>query len=204
MNSSSCLKSLELNNINIQQEEMQFLFYTLLFQIDYQNLVTLKLINLNVNQTFVQVIEEYNIFEKVDHVELDSINNFELIKDTIFNLNTNTGISFKNLKITEEELTNYLIKNGDYLRKIELDLDGIKIYDVLNNDKISFKDLRTFKIYESFDNYEDNVKFKFLENKWLKMKKLRKLYMYIKSNTNSTRSKEKELVSLFKYVKNII
>ena len=204
MNSSSCLKSLELNNINIQQEEMQFLFYTLLFQIDYQNLATLKLINLNVNQTFVQVIEEYNIFEKVDHVELDSINNFELIKDTIFNLNTNTGISFKNLKITEEELTNYLIKNGDYLRKIELDLDGIKIYDVLNNDKISFKDLRTFKIYESFDNYEDSVKFKFLENKWLKMKKLRKLYMYIKSNNNTNHSKERELISLFKYVKNII
>jgi hypothetical protein len=204
MNSSSCLKSLELNNINIQQEEMQFLFYTLLFQIDYQNLATLKLINLNVNQTFVQVIEEYNIFEKVDHVELDSINNFDLIKDTIFNLNTNTGISFKNLKITEEELTNYLIKNGDYLRKIELDLEGIKIYDVLNNDKISFKDLRTFKIYESFDNYEDTVKFKFLENKWLKMKKLRKLYMYIKSSNNINQSKEKELISLFKYVKNII
>ncbi len=204
MNSSACLKSLELNNINIQQDEMQFLFYTLLFQIEYHKLATLKLINLNLNQTFVQVIEEYNIFRKVDHIELDSINNFELIKDVIFNLDTNTGISFKNLKITEEELTNYLINNGDYLRKVELDLDGIRLYDVLNNDKISFKDLRIFKIYESFDNYEDDVKFKFLENKWLKMKKLRKLYMYIKSNTNSTRSKEKELISLFKYVKNII
>ena len=204
MNSSACLRSLELNNIKIQEDEMQFLFYTLLFQIEYQKLATLKLINLNINQTFVQVIDEYNIFRKVDHVELDSINNFELIKDVIFNLDTNTGISLKNLKITEEELTNYLINNGDYLRKIELDLEGIQLYDVLNNDKISFKDLRTFKIYESFDNYDDDVKFKFLENKWLKMKKLRKLYMYIKSNNNSTRSKEKELISLFKYVKNII
>ena len=204
MNSSACLRSLELNNIKIQEDEMQFLFYTLLFQIEYQKLATLKLINLNINQTFVQVIDEYNIFRKVDHVELDSVNDFELIKDVIFNLDTNTGISLKNLKITEEELTNYLINNGDYLRKIELDLEGIQLYDVLNNDKISFKDLRTFKIYESFDNYDDDVKFKFLENKWLKMKKLRKLYMYIKSNNNSTRSKEKELISLFKYVKNII
>ena len=204
MNSSSCLKSLELNNINIKQDEMQFLFYTLLFQIEYQNLAVLKLINLDINQTFVQVIGDNNIFRKVDHIELDSIKNFDLIKDIIFKLDTNTGISFKNLKITEEELTNYLTDNGDYLRKIVLDLEGIKLYDILNNEKISFKDLRTLKIYESFENYEDEVKFRFLENKWLKMKKLRKLYMYIKSNNNSTRTREKELISLFKYVKNII
>ena len=165
MNSSSCLRSLELNNINIETEEMQFLFYTLLFQIEYQNLATLKLINLNINQTFVQVIEEYNIFRKVDHIELNSITNFELIKDYIFNLDTNTGISLKNLKIPEEELTNYFITNGDYLRKVELDLEGMKLYDVLNNDKISFKDTRVLKIYESFDNYDDDTKFKFLENK---------------------------------------
>ena len=204
MNSSSCLRSLELNNINIEQDDMQFLFYTLLFQIDYQNLSTLKLINLDINQRFVQVIDEYNIFKKVDYIELNSINNFDLIKNIIFSLDSNTGISFKNLKISEEELTKYLIDNGDYLRKIVLDLDGIKLYDVLNNDKISFKDIRTLKIYESFDNYDDDTKFKFLENKWLKMKKLRKLYIYIKGNTNSNRSKEKELISLFKYVKNII
>ena len=74
----------------------------------------------------------------------------------------------------------------------------------MNNDKISFKDTRTLKIYESFDNYEDDTKFKFLENKWLKLKKLRKLYIYIKSNSNANRSKEKELITLFKYVKNII
>ena len=152
MNSSSCLRSLELNNINIKQDEMQFLFYTLLFQIDYQKLATLKLINQNINQTFVKVIEEYNIFKKVDHIELDSITNFELIKDIIFNLDSNTGISLKNLKINEEELTKYLINNGDYLRKIVLDLEGMKLYDVLNNDKISFKDTRILKIYESFDN----------------------------------------------------
>ena len=194
MNSSSCLRSLELNNINIEEEEMQFLFYTLLFQIDYQKLATLKLINLNINKTFVQVIDEYNIFTKVDYIELDSINNFDLIKDTVFNLNTNTGISFKNLKISEEELNKYLKDNGDYLRKVVLDLDGIKIYDVLNRDDISFKDIRTLKIYESFDNYEDDIKFKFLENKWLKMKKLRKLSMYIKSNNNSTRSKSKSKI----------
>ena len=204
MNSSTCLRSLELNNINIQQDEMQFLFYTLLFQIDYKKLSTLKLINFNINQTFVQVIEDYNIFTKVDHIELDSINNFELIKDFIFKLDTNTGISFKNLKITEEELTNYLINNGDYLKKIVLDLEGIKLYDVLKNDKISFKDTRILKIYESFDNYEDSIKFGFLEEKWLKLKKLRKLYIYIKSNSNSNKSKEKELVTLFKYLKNII
>lgn len=204
MNSSSCLRSLELNNINIEEEEMQFLFYTLLFQIDYQKLATLKLINLNINKTFVQVIDEYNIFTKVDYIELDSINNFDLIKDTVFNLNTNTGISFKNLKISEEELIKYLKDNGDYLRKVVLDLDGIKIYDVLNRDDISFKDIRTLKIYESFDNYEDDIKFKFLENKWLKMKKLRKLYIYIKANSSVNRNKEKELISLFKYVKNII
>jgi hypothetical protein len=204
MNSSSCLRSLELNNINIEQDDMQFLFYTLLFQIDYQNLSTLKLINLDINQRFVQVIDEYNIFKKVDYIELNSINNFDLIKNTIFSLDSNTGISFKNLKINEEELTKYLIDNGDYLRKIVLDLDGIKLYDVLNNDKISFKDIRTLKLYESFDNYDDDTKFKFLENKWLKMKKLRKLYIYIKGNTNSNRSKEKELISLFKYVKSII
>ena len=204
MNSSSCLRSLELNNINIQTDEMQFLFYTLLFQIEYQNLATLKLINLDINQTFVQVIEEYNIFRKIDHLELDSIKNFELIKDIVFNLDTNTGISFKNLKITEEELTKYLITNGDYLRKVVLDLEGMKIYDVLNNDKISFKDTRILKIYESFDNYDDDTKFKFLENKWLKMKKLRKLYIYIKNRSNLNLNKEKELISLFKYVKNII
>ena len=128
-----------------------------------------------------------------------------MIKDTVFNLDTNTGISFKNLKISEEELTNYLINNGDYLRKVVLDLEGMKLYDVLNNDKISFKDTRILKIYESFDNYDDETKFKFLENKWLKMKKLRKLYMYIKStSSHSNQNKEKELISLFKYIKNII
>jgi hypothetical protein len=204
MNSSSCLRSLELNKIKIEQDEMQFLFYTLLFQIDYKKLSTLKLCNLDINQTFLQVTEEYNIFKKVDNIYLDSLDNFELIKDIILNLDTNTGISFKNLKISEEELIKYLTDNGDYLKKVELDLEGIKLYEVLNNEDISFKDCRSLKIYESFDNFEDNSKFYFLENKWLKMKKLRKLYVYIKANNNSNRSKEKELLSLFKYVKNII
>ena len=204
MNSSSCLRSLELNKIKIEQDEMQFLFYTLLFQIDYKKLSTLKLCNLDINQTFLQVTEEYNIFKKVDNIYLDSLDNFELIKDIILNLDTNTGISFKNLKISEEELVKYLTDNGDYLKKVELDLEGIKLFEVLNNDDISFKDCRSLKIYESFDNFEDNSKFYFLENKWLKMKKLRKLYIYIKTNNNSNRSKEKELLSLFKYVKNII
>jgi len=204
MNSSSCLRSLELNKIKIEQDEMQFLFYTLLFQIDYKKLSTLKLCNLDINQTFLQVTEEYNIFKKVDNIYLDSLDNFELIKDIILNLDTNTGISFKNLKISEEELVKYLTDNGDYLKKVELDLEGIKLFEVLNNDDISFKDCRSLKIYESFDNFEDNSKFYFLENKWLKMKKLRKLYVYIKTNNNSNRSKEKELLSLFKYVKNII
>ena len=204
MNSSSCLKSLELNNIKIEQDDMQFLFYTLLFQIDYKKLSTLKLCNLDINQTFLQVTEEYNIFKKVDNIYLESINNFELIKDIILNLDTNTGISFKNLKISEEELTKYLIDNGDYLKKIELDLEGIKLYEVLNKDEISLKDCRCLKIYESFDNFEDNIKFQFLESKWLQMKKLRKLYAYIKTNSSSNRSKEKELLSLFKYVKKII
>ena len=205
MNSSSCLQSLELNNIKIDQDEMQFLFYTLLFQIDYKKLSKLKLCNLDINQTFLQVTEEYNIFKKVDYIHLDSLNNFDLIKNVILNLDTNTAIAFKNLNITEEELVNYLVENGDYLRKIVLDLEGIKLFDVLSKDEISFKDCRNLKIYESFDNFEDNTKFSFLENKWLQMKKLRKLYVYIKnSNSNSNKSKEKELISLFKYIKNII
>ena len=204
MNSSSCLKSLELNNIKIEQDDMQFLFYTLLFQIEYKKLSTLKLCNLDINQTFLQVTEDYNIFKKVDNIYLDSLNNFELIKDIILNLDTNTGISFKNLKISEEELTKYLSDNGDYLRKLELDLEGIKLYEVLKKDEISFKDLRCLKVYESFDNFEDISKYQFFENKWLQMKKLRKLYVYIKTNSNSNRSKERELLSLFKYIKNII
>ena len=205
MNSSSCLQSLELNNIKIDQDEMQFLFYTLLFQIDYKKLSKLKLCNLDINQTFLQVTEEYNIFKKVDYIHLDSLNNFDLIKNVILNLDTNTAIAFKNLNITEEELVNYLVENGDYLRKIVLDLEGIKLFDVLSKDEISFKDCRNLKIYESFDNFEDNTKFSFLENKWLQMKKLRKLYVYIKnSNSNSNKSKEKEFIFLFKYIKNII
>ena len=205
MNSSLNLQSLELNNIQIEQDEMQFLFYTLLFQIDYKKLSTLKLRNLDINQTFIQVIQEYNIFKKVDYIELDSIKNFELIKDIILNLDSNTGIALKNIKISEEELINYLITNGDYLKKVVLDLEGIKLYEVLNKEEISFKDCRTLKIYESFENYEDSIKFNFLENKWLKMKKLQKLYIYIKNaNNSSNKSKEKELLSLFKYVKNII
>ena len=204
MNSSSCLRSLELNKIKIEQEDMQFLFYTLLFQIDYKKLSTLKLSNLEINQTFVQVTEEYNIFKKVDYIYLDSIYNFDLIKNIILNLDTNTGIALKNLQITEEELTKYLIDNGDYLKKIVLDLEGIKLFEVLNKDEISLKDCRNLKVYESFDNFEDNVKFSFLENKWLKMKKIRKLYVYIKMNNSSNKNKEKELLNLFKYIKNII
>ena len=205
MNSSLNLQSLELNNIQIEQDEMQFLFYTLLFQIDYKKLSTLKLRNLDINQTFIQVIQEYNIFKKVDYIELDSIKNFELIKDIILNLDSNTGIALKNIKISEEELINYLITNGDYLKKVVLDLEGIKLYEVLNKEEISFKDCRTLKIYVSFENSEDSIKFNFLENKWLKMKKLQKLYIYIKNaNNSSNKSKEKELLSLFKYVKNII
>ena len=53
MNSSSCLRSLELNKIKIEQEDMQFLFYTLLFQIDYKRLSTLKLSNLEINQLYL-------------------------------------------------------------------------------------------------------------------------------------------------------
>ena len=205
MNSSSCLQSLELNNIKILQDEMQFLFYTLLFQIDYKKLSKLKLCNLDINQTFLQVCEEYNIFRKVDYIHLDSLDNFDLIKNIILNLDTNTAIAFKNLNITEEELVNYLVDNGDYLKKLVLDLEGIKLFDVLSKDEISLKDCRNLKIYESFDNFEDNSKFSFLENKWLQMKKLRKLYVYIKNaNSNSNKSKEKELISLFKYIKNII
>ena len=204
MNSSSCLTSLELNNIKIEQDNMQFLFYNLLFQLDYKKLSTLKLANLDINQTFVQVTEEYNIFKKVDYLSLDSLNNFGLIKDIILKLDTNTGISLKNLDITEQELIQYLIDNGDYLKKIVLDLEGIKLFEVLSKDEISLKDCRTLKIYESFDNFEDASKFSFLENKWLCMKKLRKLYVYIKSNSNSNKKKEKELLSLYKYVKNII
>ena len=204
MNSSSCLTSLELNNIKIEQDNMQFLFYNLLFQLDYKKLSTLKLANLDINQTFVQVTEEYNIFKKVDYLSLDSLNNFGLIKDMILKLDTNTGISLKNLDITEPELIQYLIDNGDYLKKIVLDLEGIKLFEVLSKDEISLKDCRTLKIYESFENFEDASKFSFLENKWLCMKKLRKLYVYIKSNSNSNKSKEKELLSLYKYVKNII
>ena len=204
MNSSSCLTSLELNNIKIEQDNMQFLFYNLLFQLDYKKLSTLKLANLDINQTFVQVTEEYNIFKKVDYLSLDSLNNFGLIKDIILKLDTNTGISLKNLDITEQELIQYLIDNGDYLKKIVLDLEGIKLFEVLSKDEISLKDCRTLKIYESFDNFEDASKFSFLENKWLYMKKLRKLYVYIKSNSNSNKKKEKELLSLYKYVKNII
>ena len=204
MNSSSCLTSLELNNIKIEQDNMQFLFYNLLFQLDYKKLSTLKLANLDINQTFVQVTEEYNIFKKVDYLSLDSLNNFGLIKDIILKLDTNTGISLKNLDITEQELIQYLIDNGDYLKKIVLDLEGIKLFEVLSKDEISLKDCRTLKIYESFENFEDASKFSFLENKWLCMKKLRKLYVYIKSNSNSNKSKEKELLSLYKYVKNII
>ena len=203
MNSSSCLTSLELNNIKIEQDNMQFLFYNLLFQLDYKKLSTLKLANLDINQTFVQVTEEYNIFKKVDYLSLDSLNNFGLIKDIILKLDTNTGISLKNLDITEPELIQYLIDNGDYLKKIVLDLEGIKLFEVLSKDEISLKDCRTLKIYESFENFEDASKFSFLENKWLCMKKLRKLYVYIKSNSNSNKSKEKELLSLYKYVKNI-
>ena len=204
MNSSSCLTSLELNNIKIEQDNMQFLFYNLLFQLDYKRLSTLKLANLDINQTFVQVTEEYNIFKKIDYLSLDSLNNFGLIKDIILKLDTNTGISLKNLDITEPELIQYLIDNGDYLKKIVLDLEGIKLFEVLSKDEISLKDCRTLKIYESFENFEDASKFSFLENKWLCMKKLRKLYVYIKSNSNSNKSKEKELLSLYKYVKNII
>jgi hypothetical protein len=204
MNSSSCLTSLELNNIKIEQDNMQFLFYNLLFQLDYKKLSTLKLANLDINQTFVQVTEEYNIFKKIDYLSLDSLNNFGLIKDIILKLDTNTGISLKNLDITEPELIQYLIDNGDYLKKIVLDLEGIKLFEVLSKDEISLKDCRTLKIYESFENFEDASKFSFLENKWLCMKKLRKLYVYIKSNSNSNKSKEKELLSLYKYVKNII
>ena len=205
MNSSSCLQSLELNNIKILKDEMQFLFYTLLFQIDYKKLSKLKLCNLDINQTFLQVCEEYNIFRKVDYIHLDSLDNFDLIKNIILNLDTNTAIAFKNLNITEEELVNYLVDNGDYLKKLVLDLEGIKLFDVLSKDEISLKDCRNLKIYESFDNFEDNSKFSFLENKWLQMKKLRKLYVYIKNaNSNSNKSKEKELISLFKYIKNII
>jgi hypothetical protein len=204
MNSSSCLTSLELNNIKIEQDNMQFLFYNLLFQLDYKKLSTLKLANLDINQTFVQVTEEYNIFKKIDYLSLDSLNNFGLIKDIILKLDTNTGISLKNLDITEPELIQYLIDNGDYLKKIVLDLEGIKLFEVLSKDEISLKDCRTLKIYESFENFEDASKFLFLENKWLCMKKLRKLYVYIKSNSNSNKSKEKELLSLYKYVKNII
>ena len=205
MNSSTCLTSLELNNIKIEQNEMEYLFYTLVFQIDYQKLATLRLKNLDINYTFAKVIDEFNIFQKVDHIECESLNNFDLIKKTVFTLTNNIGISFKNLKISTEELTNYLIDNGDYLQKIVLDLENIPLFEVLNNDKILFRELRTLKLYESFDNYDDDTKFKFLEDKWLTMKKLKKLYLYIKSSSsNQNRSKEKELISLFKYIKQII
>ena len=198
MNSSSYLLSIEINNLSFDTNESQFLFYTILCQIEYANRLKIKFKSIEWNDNLTDAFSETNILNHIDILSFQSITNFDLIED-ILNAPSLKGIELKDLPITAEQLTSILSNNGKSYHYLSFDLD-FNIYKCLSSDNLVFPNLKVLKIGEGFQNYNNRVKLDFLDSKWKDMKKLTKAKLCI---TNMNKDKREKIINLYKYLTNL-
>ena len=213
MNSSSSLQKIEINNIITEDDEAEFIFYSLLFQIDYLNLEKIRFNNIKWTDSLVSLLTEFNdfnIFSKVKYASFISIENFEklepIIKESKFK-----GIELKNIPFSAEKLKELLIKNGNNYEWLSFDLNlnlkdkNINVLDVIANVLVNLPNLKVLKYYESFENLNDRNKFEFIEKEWHKIKKLRKFKIYVKKTSlDANKGRESKVLNLFKYLRPIL
>lgn len=210
MNSSSSLQKIEINNIITEDDEAEFIFYSLLFQIDYLNLEKINFSNIRWSNNLVTVILEFNILKKVKYASFISIEDFENLEPFITQSKFK-GIELKNVPFSADKLKDLLINNGNNYEWLSFDLNlnldnkPINVLDVIGNVLVNLPNLKVLKYYESYENITDRNKFEFLEREWQKLKKLRKFKIYIKAvNTGSNQGREKKALDLYKYLRPIL
>ena len=210
MNSSSSLQKIEINNIITEDDEAEFIFYSLLFQIDYLNLEKINFSNIKWTNNLLSILLEFNIFKKVKYASFISIENFENLEPFIIQSKFK-GIELKNVPFSADKLKDLLINNGNNYEWLSFDLNlnldnkSINVLDVIGNVLVNLPNLKILKYYESYENILDRNKFEFLEREWQKLKKLRKFKIYIKAaNTASNQGREKKVMELFKYLRPIL
>ena len=210
MNSSSSLQKIEINNIITEDDEAEFIFYSLLFQIDYLNLEKINFSNIRWSNNLVTVILEFNILKKVKYASFISIEDFENLEPFITQSKFK-GIELKNVPFSADKLKDLLINNGNNYEWLSFDLNlnldnkPINVLDVIGNVLVNLPNLKVLKYYESYENITDRNKFEFLEREWQKLKKLRKFKIYIKAvNTGSNQGREKKALELYKYLRPIL
>ena len=196
MKSSPIISSIEINNITFTTGEAQFLFFNILFQIEYQNLKKFIFKNLKWDENISMIVSETNLISRIKILSFESIENFELIEEIINSPNL-SGIELKNVPVTANQLTQVLSTNGKNYKWLSLDLD-INIYPCLSSINIMLPSLETLIIGESFENnIPDKVKLDFLESKWKDMKKLKKIKIFFK---NPNKERKKKICDLYKYL----
>ena len=210
MNSSSSFEKIEINNIITEDDEAEFIFYSLLFQIDYLNLIKINFSNIKWTNNLVNIISEFNIFKKVKYASFISIDNFENLEPFIIESKFN-GIELKNVPFSADKLKKLLINNGNNYDWLSFDLNlnlnnkQINVLDVIKNPLVNLPNLKVLKYYESYENILDRSKFEFLNDEWKKLKKLRKFKIYIKAaNTDANKGREKKVMQQFKYLRPIL
>ena len=210
MNSSSSLQKIEINNIITEDDEAEFIFYSLLFQIDYLSLEKINFSNIRWSNNLVTVILEFNILKKVKYASFISIEDFENLEPFITQSKFK-GIELKNVPFSADKLKDLLINNGNNYEWLSFDLNlnldnkPINVLDVIGNVLVNLPNLKVLKYYESYENITDRNKFEFLEREWQKLKKLRKFKIYIKAvNTGSNQGREKKALELYKYLRPIL
>ncbi len=210
MNSSSSLQKIEINNIITEDDEAEFIFYSLLFQIDYLSLEKINFSNIRWSNNLVTVILEFNILKKVKYASFISIEDFENLEPFITQSKFK-GIELKNVPFSADKLKDLLINNGNNYEWLSFDLNlnldykPINVLDVIGNVLVNLPNLKVLKYYESYENITDRNKFEFLEREWQKLKKLRKFKIYIKAvNTGSNQGREKKALDLYKYLRPIL
>ena len=209
MNSINELNCIEINNVFMENNQTNYLFYTLLFQIEYNVLKKIKIKNIKFD--FSQILYEFNILNNIEYFSLESIENFESIFQLLKNVNLK-GIELKNIFINENDLFYLLKLNSKNYEYISLDLDlnegekdkKITVFDIFNEINDNFENLKILKLSDSFLNYTDKKKLDFLENNWNKFRKLKFIKIFLKIISDKYKIVQQRLINEYKYLKNFI
>ena len=209
MNSINELNCIEINNIFMENNQINYLFYTLLFQIEYNVLKKIKIKKINFD--FSQILYEFNILNNIEYLSLESIENFENIFQLLKNANLK-GIELKNIFINENDLIYLLELNNKKFEYISLDLDlneenqekKITVFDIFNEINVNFENLKILKLSDSFLNCTDKKKLDFLENNWNKLRKFKNIQFFLKIISDKYKLNQQRLINEYKYLKNFI
>jgi hypothetical protein len=209
MNSINELKCIEINNIFMENNQINYLFYTLLFQIEYNVLKKIKIKKIKFD--FSPILYEFNILNNIEYLSLESIDNFENIFQLLKNANLK-GIELKNIFINENDLIYLLELNNKKFEYISLDLDlneenqekKITVFDIFNEINVNFENLKILKLSDSFLNCTDKKKLDFLENNWNKLRKLKNIQFFLKIISDKYKLNQQRLINEYKYLKNFI